>query len=640
MLALVTLYLEIMESQRHLQWCVLAALLAVSGLPRAGGQDILAPFGGEYRATGNLPGNQTHTDLAFNRFGGYVIWQDDTSDGQGTAICAQRLNSNLSGSLSSFRVNSISSGHQEKPRIAMLPNGGAVAVWQGGQTGRQNIFARFLTSEGTFSGPDFQINQYTNQFQVGADVAVLADGTTVIVWESYDQDGHLRAVMGRMIGSDLSFKGDEFQINQSTHLNQRSVTIDGLPGGGFVIAWVSERLLGADAFGGVQFTADIMVRKYSSTGGPLGNELQVNSEPDLCANPSIVGSLDDGFVICWSQQDLTDVSSGWDIFATGFTSAGVKLESDAKVNTTEYGDQYAPKLAEHNGSLFVVWTSLGQDKSLDGVYGRILNVAGQPFDSEIQVNTSSYNRQIHPAVDVDVGGRFLAVWSSYVDGGSYFDLHAQRFASAAPLPVMPAPFANGLSQSAIALSWPDLAGFDVAQYAVYIDGAATAIVTTNNYLTLSSLVSGTSYSFRLNYVLEDGRTGHLSPATVGMTWGNDGNFDGLPDDWQRLNWSDNPADWADRNDDSDNDGATNLSEFLAGTNPMSAASVLRAHIDKRGGNLWLDWDAMPGLIYQVQRTANTVDWVNYGRSRFAADANDSVTVVGGDAALFRIVRIR
>lgn len=590
--------------------------------------------------SGKIPGNQVYPGLAFNRFGGYVIWQDDAADGSGSGICAQQLNANLSGSLSPIHINSIVAGHQEKPKIAMLSDGSAVAVWQGGEQGRQNIFLRVLSANGTFSNPDRQINQYTTQFQIEPAVAVLTNDTIVVTWDSYDQDGNLRAVVARMFASDGSPLADEFVVNQSVNLNQRSSSLTALPGGGFVIAWISERSLGADIFGGVQTTADVMVRKYSSAGVALGNELKANLTSHLCSAPSVVSLANDGFTVAWAQKDLSQPASGWDIYAAGFDALGNRLGSEYLVNTNTFGDQFNPELAQHQGTLFAVWASMGQDGSYEGVFGRIMNPSGQPFDSELQVNTSTFNRQIHPVLKADVSGRFLAVWASYSDGGTYFDLHAQRLASAQPLPVMPAPFCNALSQAGIAVSWAPLAGFDVQQYEIYIDGAQQPIVTTNNYHVVSGLVPGTSYSIALNFVLADGRRGQRSAATTISTWGLDGNFDGLPDDWQEQFWSADSSNWQSPLLDSDGDGASNLTEFLTGTNPVDAQSVLRARIEKRGGNVWLEWDAMPGLVYQVQRTLNSVEWLAYGGSRFAPDVTDTITVNGGDSALFRIVRLR
>ena len=102
-------------------------------------QGTFSRLAGEYSLSGPLPGDQTRPALAFGAAGGYVVWQDNVTDGDGTGISAQRLNDNLSGSLAPFRVNEIGAGHQENPQAAVLPNGGAVFVWQGGALGFQKI---------------------------------------------------------------------------------------------------------------------------------------------------------------------------------------------------------------------------------------------------------------------------------------------------------------------------------------------------------------------------------------------------------------------------------------------------------------------------------------------------------------------
>jgi hypothetical protein len=45
------------------------------------------------------------------------------------------LDSTLSGTLSTFRVNQQGSDDQEFPRVTLLKNGGAAFVWQGGKKG-------------------------------------------------------------------------------------------------------------------------------------------------------------------------------------------------------------------------------------------------------------------------------------------------------------------------------------------------------------------------------------------------------------------------------------------------------------------------------------------------------------------------
>ncbi len=107
--------------------------------------------GTEYAVVGQLPGDQVWPDVAVNTNGGFVVWQDNATDGSGWGVSAQRLDGTLSGTLSTFRVNVTGTNDQENARVALLKNGGAVFVWQGGVEGlNQHIYARFLNSSNIF----------------------------------------------------------------------------------------------------------------------------------------------------------------------------------------------------------------------------------------------------------------------------------------------------------------------------------------------------------------------------------------------------------------------------------------------------------------------------------------------------------
>ena len=106
--------------------------------------------GGEYAIVGALAGDQTHCRLAFGPEGGWIVWQDNAIDGTGFGIGARRLDSNISGDLGVFPVNSISQGDQTRPCVALLKNGGAAFAWQGGRIGFEKIYTRFLNSAGVF----------------------------------------------------------------------------------------------------------------------------------------------------------------------------------------------------------------------------------------------------------------------------------------------------------------------------------------------------------------------------------------------------------------------------------------------------------------------------------------------------------
>ncbi len=74
----------------------------------------------------------------------------------------------------------------------------------------------------------------------------------------------------------------------------------------------------------------------------------------------------------------------------------------------------------------------------------------------------------------------------------------------------------------------------------------------------------------------------------------DSDNDGMDDDWEMANFGtlarDGTADY-------DLDGMTDLQEFLAGTNPASNSSLLRATV---GTSVTIRWTAEPGKSYKVQ----------------------------------------
>lgn len=81
----------------------------------------------------------------------------------------------------------------------------------------------------------------------------------------------------------------------------------------------------------------------------------------------------------------------------------------------------------------------------------------------------------------------------------------------------------------------------------------------------------------------------------------DTDADGMPDDWETLYGLD-PAKSGDAGLDADLDGLNNLEEYLTGTNPRLASSVLRiASIEIQGANVVLKFESTLGKAYHVER---------------------------------------
>jgi len=129
------------------------------------------------------------------------------------------------------------------------------------------------------------------------------------------------------------------------------------------------------------------------------------------------------------------------------------------------------------------------------------------------------------------------------------------------------------------------------------------------------------------------------PATLTVASG-DSDGDGLPDEWEQANGLNPYA--PDAGLDPDHDGATNLQEFLAGTNPTNAGSVFRLQVATvtpyQEAVLW--FTAVSNRSYSLLSSdaAAFLNWVN--RTNIPAAASNRViwlTNAAGGAQFYRLL---
>ncbi|HUA38610.1 MAG TPA: hypothetical protein VMA35_09490 [Candidatus Sulfopaludibacter sp.] len=641
-------------------WGWLLALPAVVW----GQTNYYATNGMEYAIIGSLPGDQVFPDAAVTTNGGFVVWQDNITDGSGWGVSAMALNGTLSGSGSPFRVNLQGAGDQQNPRVALLQGGGAAFVWQGGQNGFQHIYARFLSSSNTWLTGDVLVNTFTNNFQITPAIATLTNGNVIIVWASYDEvnSTSMQDVYGRIFSPAGMPLTGEIPINQFTSYNQRTPAVAALANGGFVVAWVSEQeRVAAPNPGAGSFlvtntatapnpSVDVYARLYNGSGSAQGNEFLVNSDFNPCANPDVAAGVDGGFVVVWDAYDMTSpLSNGLDIYARSFSSAGVG-GTVLRVNSYLYGDQYAPRIGSLGTDFLIVWTSLTPQ---EGVYGQFLRADGSTVGSQFEVSAAAISRQIQPVVASDGVSQFLAVWSGFTGLPYSFDLSAQRYINTQqPLEPLSAPFvyapfvvSNNAYQPQLVVSWPPVTGLSISNYEVYLDGASTpAVVTTSNVWTMTSangLTVSSTHSFQVAYITTDGRQSPLSPSASGTTWqGCNYMNGGVPCEWVAAMYGTNA--WpVSVNTPLMPGGPTLLQVFLSGGDPLVPGTWLRTALSNTSEGMFLSWNPEPGFTYQVQSTATLGGaWTNLGAPRFAAGTTDSIYVGKSSAGYYRVLLLR
>ncbi len=619
-----------------------------------------ATQGSEYFPAGSLPGDQINPCVAISTSGGYLVWQDNITDGDGFGISAVQMDSTFSPIFGNFRVNVQGANDQENPQVALLNGGGAAFVWQGGKQGFQHIYARFLSASNLWVTGDVMVNTDTNHYQVNPCIATLTNGNVVVVWASVGQDNvdGFQGVYAQIFTPTGQKVGVEFLINQFTPYNQRTPAIAAFGNGNFIVAWVSEmeRLNVAIPVSGLQisptngglaggYSVDIYGRTFDSNGNALTNEFLVNGSLSVCANPSVAVATDNSFAIAWSQKDTVVTNNSWDVYARTFNSGGIG-GSIFTVNSQRYGDQYAPKIASLGTDYLIVWTSMGQDGSHEGVFGQFIHEYSVRIGGEFRVNTTVLNSQKFQAVASDTAGRALVVWSTYTGLANSMDLAAQRYANTLQLLSAPAaPVVSAVDSYTLSVTWAPISGFDVAYWDLFVDGSSTAIPVTNIYWVDDTYNPGETHSFQLAYVLTDGRSSPLSAAASAKTWGQDRvpHSDGLPDDWETLYFGTNTANWPKQGYatvyTAGGMSATALQIFEWGANPNDPSTWLRTTIGQTSEGWFLNWNPRPGYVYQVQTSTDLSTWNNLGAPRFASGTTDSVYLGLGLHGYYRVMRL-
>jgi hypothetical protein len=423
---------------------------------------------------------------------------------EGKGIAAAALNSLGEIHGLPFRVSQQTEGKQEHPQVVSLTGGGPLFLWEMRHGSKAGIYSRILGTNGTFAFGDQLVSvatyeqaqkQTTNwtayyrgvlkprthkfkeivthtREQAGAISAVaLPDGGAMLAYHAMRRadtnswglvertymrrgesikDSKLRPyrvgadymhdIFLQRLDSSGRKMGAEILANQNVSFNQRTPSVALLSDGNLVIVWVSETETRQTNNLPANFRVNLVWRRFDAQGQPLGDELSVTPPSQAVqANPVVSALSGGGFMVLWSQQEAN--GRGWDVFAQTHATDGSAAGSAFRVNNFTTGDQFAPSVATAGDQQLVVWTSVGQDGSREGVYGRRLQ-AGALAGDEFRINQTTPSRQWHPTVAADGQDGAVVLWSGFA-GVSGFDLFGGRVAlNPNPSGVFPGPSAN------------------------------------------------------------------------------------------------------------------------------------------------------------------------------------------------------
>ncbi len=299
-----------------------------------------------------------------------AVWESELAGGADSFDIAGRiLDSGAAPVIDEIKVNTVAAQYQGNPLAVAFGEGdGFIVVWDSdGQDGSvAGVYARRFSESGVpVEVKEFQANTYTSGWQGRPAAATCLDGSTQIFWESDGQDGSSYGVYGQAVLGTGSFYQSEFKVNTTSAGDQSGPAAAGIDICGTLVAWastsadgnswaVASQLLTA---GGVKSGPEVLVSPYS--------QVSVGS---VAAAYQLTG----GFVVAYQRCAVTaPEGEACNVHLQRLDGTGMKTGAELKVNQYTTFHQRIPAVATfEDGSFIVVWESVDQDGSKEGIYAQ------------------------------------------------------------------------------------------------------------------------------------------------------------------------------------------------------------------------------------------------------------------------------
>ncbi|MBF0306263.1 MAG: hypothetical protein HQL41_11505 [Alphaproteobacteria bacterium] len=345
---------------------------------------------------------QVGSDVAANEIatcaldnGGWVIaWNETTPASANGAINAMIYDD--AGASTAITIDDTTQANDVE--IAGLPGGGFVAVWEctsPADTGATSG-VRFSTFDP--AGNRLQtgeVNTTTAGDQIDPDVAALADGGFVVVWET---DGG--GIWGQKYGPDGLVVGAEFQVSDTVGA-QSDPAVTALEDGGFAVVWT----IGGAVWGQAWTAA-----------GTASGAFEVDGSATNCADADITGLFGGGFMVTWTGYDAASAPSVAQGRVFQVISGNVyAVNNDDFILSTSTMEQDRATVAQlGTGEVITAWVSEHQDGDAWGAYGQIVDQTGL---SAIKLTGDANANQFN--ISVGVGWVDGAAGDDTLSGGSF-----------------------------------------------------------------------------------------------------------------------------------------------------------------------------------------------------------------------------
>ena len=309
-------------------------------------------------------GDQVNPSVAMDAVGDFVVvWIGPYLTASNIDIFVRQYDHTGSAlQTSEFLVNTYTSNTQASPAVAMDAAGDFVVVWnsldQASSVSVYDIYARQFQANGTpVQSSEFLVNTVTSGNQAFPTVAMDASGDFVVAWHSYGQaaSGSAEDIYARQFNAaGTPLQSSEFLVNTITSDHQKFAQVAMDAAGDFVIAWdTSHQSLPTNQF------YDIYARRYDAAGTALdasefrANSFTANHTSNAQGEAAVAMDAAGDFVVTWQSLYQASSTSGYDIYARryeGPESVDLAATLGASPATVKAGQSFSLTVGVNNNT--------------------------------------------------------------------------------------------------------------------------------------------------------------------------------------------------------------------------------------------------------------------------------------------------
>ncbi len=256
------------------------------------------------------------------------------------------------------RVNTTIESDQHYPRVAVSADGSFLVIFQSFEGSQYTVRSQAYDANGDPVGSEQLVSTVPtgDQVSVYADVAALRGaggnpGGYAVVWysnQSSGSDSNL-SIEGAVV-SAAGVPGGQFQVNSTSGGAERWPSVTELKDGGFLSVWIEV------------FSGEVRGRHFSSAGGAIGPEFQINSFDNALAGSWTDAAIgwNGNVLVVWEDGGSEDppLNSNGEIRGRWLDDSLNGMGSDFRINNLFEGIQDYPRVAEFGPKGFLVfWSS-------------------------------------------------------------------------------------------------------------------------------------------------------------------------------------------------------------------------------------------------------------------------------------------